>query len=48
MAIQKVEYYLNGQVHQIPLDSGRTYRKKINAPPGKHRGAKKIINMRLS
>lgn len=32
MAIQKVEYYLNGQVHQIPLDSGRTYRKKINAP----------------
>ena len=32
MAIQKVEYYLNGQVYEIPLDSGRTYRKKINAP----------------
>ena len=32
MAIQKVEYHLNGQVYQIPLESGRTYRKKINAP----------------
>lgn len=47
MAIQKVEYYLNGQVHQIPLDSGRTYRKR-STPPGKHRGVKKIINTRLS
>lgn len=32
MAIQKIEYYLKGQVYQIPLESGRTYRKKINAP----------------
>ena len=32
MAIQKVEYHLNGQAYQIPLESGRTYRKKINAP----------------
>lgn len=40
MAIQKVEYYLNGQVYEIPLDSGRTYRKKINAPGKKSWGEK--------
>ena len=32
MAIQKVQNYLTGQVPQIPLDSGRTYRKNSNAP----------------
>lgn len=32
MAIQKVEYFLNGQTYQIPLEAGRTYKKVIAAP----------------
>lgn len=32
MAIQKVEFFLKGQTYQIPLESGRTYKKVIEAP----------------
>ena len=32
MAIQKVEFFLKGQTYQIPIESGRTYKKVIDAP----------------
>lgn len=32
MAIQKVEFFLHGQTYQVPLESGRTYKKVIEAP----------------
>lgn len=32
MAIQKVEFFLKGQTYQIPIESGRTYKKVIAAP----------------